>query len=89
VVVCNKIVVQGRVQNVGFRYYTFQTARSLNLSGFVKNEMDGTVYIEVEGDENSVNRFIQAIRKGPSWARVDHVDINTCPIQNHSEFYVR
>ena len=89
VVVCNQILIQGRVQNVGFRYFTFKTARMLKLSGFVRNEMDGSVYIEVEGNESNVNEFIKEVRKGPSWARVDQVDVNICPVQNFSEFYVK
>ena len=88
-VICSQILIQGRVQNVGFRYFTFKTARTLELSGFVKNELDGSVYIEVEGDESHVNEFIEEIKKGPSWARVDQVDVNTCPVQNFSEFYVK
>ena len=51
--------------------------------------MDGSVYIEVEGNESNVNEFIKEVRKGPSWARVDQVDVNICPVQNFSEFYVK
>jgi acylphosphatase len=61
----------------------------LRLSGFVKNEMDGSVYIEVEGDEKNVNEFIIAVKKGPSWARVDQVDIHQCPAQNYTDFLVK
>jgi len=89
VVICNQILIQGKVQNVGFRYFTFKTARMFNLSGFVKNEMDGSVYIEVEGDENNVTEFIREVKKGPSWARIDHFDVNASPVQNFSEFYVK
>ena len=45
-----KILVKGRVQGVWFRKYTKDKADSLNLSGFARNELDGSVYIEVEVD---------------------------------------
>ena len=88
-VICNRILVRGRVQNVGFRYFTFQTARMLNLHGYVKNELDGSVSIEVEGDQADIQTFIREIKKGPSWARIDQVDISTLPHQDFNDFLVK
>lgn len=88
-VICNRILIRGRVQNVGFRYFAFKTARMLNLSGLVKNERDGSVSIEVEGDEADMQTFIKAIEKGPSWARVDQIDVSVLPLQNYSDFVVK
>jgi acylphosphatase len=89
VIKCNQVFIRGRVQNVGFRYFAFKTARMLNLSGFVKNESDGSVYIEVEGDEANIQTFIKALEKGPSWARVDHIAASDIPRQQHSDFVVK
>ena len=61
----------------------------LNLSGLVKNERDGSVSIEVEGDEADMQTFIKAIEKGPSWARVDQIDVSVLPLQNYSDFVVK
>ncbi|MQY80518.1 MAG: hypothetical protein GH151_15255 [Bacteroidetes bacterium] len=63
-----RITVRGRVQNVGFRYFTFETANMFNIKGLVKNEMDGSVYIEAEGEEPDVDLFIEHVKQGPSWA---------------------
>ena len=52
------MTVTGRVQNVGFRYYTRKTAHEFGLMGFVRNQTDGSVYIEAEGDEQAIARFI-------------------------------
>jgi len=61
----------------------------LNLSGFVRNEPDGSVYIEIEGDEANVRSFIRALEKGPSWARVDQMDVSGIPLQQYSDFIVK
>ena len=45
------ITVHGKVQNVGFRYFTNKRAHEFNIKGFVKNQHDGTVYIEAEGED--------------------------------------
>lgn len=86
---CYQIFIRGRVQNVGFRYFAFKTARMLNLSGFVRNEPDGSVYIEVEGDKANIRSFIRALEKGPSWARVDQIDVSDIPLQQYSDFIVK
>jgi len=70
-VVARRFVVSGRVQGVGFRYFTEDRARLEGLSGSVRNLADGRVEILAEGDEESVQRFERAIRRGPPGARVD------------------
>jgi len=89
VVICNQILIRGRVQNVGFRYFTFQTARMLNLKGYVKNELDGSVYIEVEGNEADMKTFIKTLKKGPSWAKIDKVYVSPIPVRGFKDFIVK
>ena len=45
----------------------------LGLLGWVRNELDGSVLCEVEGDENAVNVFVDEVRRGPRFSRVDYV----------------
>lgn len=52
------ISVSGRVQKIGFRYSTLEVANQLGIAGFVQNQPDGSVYIEAEGPEESVETFI-------------------------------
>jgi acylphosphatase len=86
----NKIItVTGRVQNVGFRYYTNQAARKYNISGFVKNQSDGSVYIEAEGEEGNLDIFIEWCKNGPTWARINNVIVNDGTIMNYSGFFVK
>lgn len=80
--------IHGRVQNVGFRYYTQKKAEMLDIKGFVKNMPDGSVYVEAEGDEEKVDEFIRYCHTGPSWANVTGVDIQEAPINDFQGFYI-
>jgi acylphosphatase len=83
------ITITGKVQNVGFRFYAQKTAHELDLSGFVKNEKDGSVYIEVEGDDDHLKKFIEWCHKGPPWASVETVTVNPSPVMNMRGFLVK
>jgi acylphosphatase len=83
------IRIYGKVQNVGFRFYTINEAKQLNIKGYVKNEPDGTVYIEAEGEEVPLLEFISWCRKGPTWARVGHIEANESPVMNYKDFKIK
>lgn len=68
------IIISGIVQGVNFRYYTRETARRLNLTGWVKNLPDGKVETIAEGDEKAIDEFIEWCRKGPKSARVESIE---------------
>lgn len=53
----------GRVQGVGFRYTVVHVASDYKVSGFVQNEMDGSVLICTEGEEGEILEFVQAIKR--------------------------
>ncbi len=74
-VVRKVIQVRGRVQGVGFRYFTVGLARNLDLKGTVLNLPDGSVKAVVEGDERVVKTFIERLREGPPASRVDSLDV--------------
>ncbi|MCU0639892.1 MAG: acylphosphatase [Candidatus Krumholzibacteria bacterium] len=69
------IAVSGMVQGVGFRYFTRNLARSLNLTGFVRNTRDGRVEAEAQGDQAGIGAFINGVRTGPSGAMVSGVEV--------------
>ncbi|MFX1366690.1 MAG: acylphosphatase [Promethearchaeota archaeon] len=69
-----KIKVFGYVQGVFFRYTTRKIARSLGLTGYVKNMPDGTVYIEAQGPEDKIIELLEFSKKGPKHAQVDNVE---------------
>ncbi|PAE08724.1 hypothetical protein CHI12_05185 [Terribacillus saccharophilus] len=73
---CVQMIVGGKVQGVGFRLSAAEIARNLELVGFVRNEADGTVRVDAEGDPDQVEQFIQQIRKGPNaFVKVKQVDL--------------
>ena len=65
--------VSGRVQGVGFRYWTVREARALGLSGWVKNLPDGGVEALFEGDRESLKQMLLLLEEGPPAARVTSV----------------
>lgn len=65
--------VAGRVQGVGFRWSTTQTARRLGLSGTVRNRDDGAVEVHVRGPEKAVRELEEWLHEGPRAARVEEV----------------
>ncbi len=83
------IYVSGRVQGVGFRFFTIRVAKDLNLKGFVKNLPDGRVEIVAEGDAESLARLIEAVRRGPRLARVDNIEVKwETPTGEFKGFYI-
>ena len=83
------IIIKGKVQNVGFRYFVLKIAERYGIHGFVKNEADGSVYIEAEGLEPGFSRFLHECSQGPGWARVNSVDITELPPANFIDFRVK
>ena len=70
-----RATVRGRVQGVGFRMSARDEARRLGLAGVARNLADGSVEVEVEGEEPAVAALLDWLQSGPSWARVDSVDV--------------
>jgi len=81
--------VFGRVQGVGFRYYTKKKAEDFGLHGFVKNHSDGSVYIEVEGSSEALEAFSFWCEEGPPWAHVSRVNKQEIPPQDYQQFEIR
>lgn len=65
--------VYGRVQGVGFRYYTLDAAVALGLTGWVANRYDNSVEVVAEGPHATLQELLDVLQQGPSMARVDQV----------------
>lgn len=76
-----KLIVTGRVQQVGFRFFAQFKASALSLTGYVKNLCNGDVEIEVQGDELNIQAFIKSLKKGNDFCRVDKIHETIIPIQ--------
>jgi acylphosphatase len=67
--------IHGRVQGVFFRHHTETSARRLNLTGWVRNEPDGTVTVVAEGPEAALQDLLRFLQRGSPQAQVDKVEI--------------
>ena len=68
------VIVRGRVQGVGFRWFVREAARDVRLAGWVRNCHDGAVEVEAEGSPAALNAFRSAIARGPDGAVVSSID---------------
>ena len=66
--------VSGRVQGVGYRAFTRETARKLGLKGFVRNLPDGRVEVYAEGEEERLRELLKKLYEGPFFAKVTDVE---------------
>lgn len=83
------INVYGKVQGVGFRFYTHRKALELDIKGYVQNQPDGSVYIEAEGEEENVDLFLIWCNDGPAWARVSQLKHQQVPEIGYGDFQIK
>mgnify|MGYP001795980506 FL=1 len=69
------VIVDGRVQGVGFRYSTQAEAVRLDLTGYVRNRPNGTVEIVAEGQDSAINQLLTWAHQGPPAAAVHQVEV--------------
>ncbi len=74
------IIFKGRVQGVGFRYRASYAARSLEITGWVRNDADGSVEMEVQGSEVQINRMLSML-SNDSYIRIDKMDTADIPLE--------
>jgi acylphosphatase len=83
------VKVTGRVQGVSFRWYAVQEAQRLGVTGWVRNEPDGSVGAHVEGEDDSVDAMVAWCRRGPSYASVRDVAVSEAQPAGAKRFEIR
>ena len=83
-----RIKIKGKVQGVWFRVCTRDEATRLGLTGFVRNEQDGTVYAEAEGEEGQLDAFVRWCHIGSEQSEVGEVSVDQGDIQGFKEFII-
>jgi acylphosphatase len=83
------IQVSGKVQGVFFRASARTRADELSVAGIVRNEPDGSVYIEAEAEEEQLDKFIQWCRTGPRAAEVKECRVTSGPVMGYKDFSIR
>ncbi|TAJ13822.1 acylphosphatase [Marinilabiliaceae bacterium JC017] len=84
-----RVIVDGRVQGVGFRYFVNNTAKRYAIKGFVRNLADGKVEIDAEGECDNVHHFLTDCRTGPALSRVDAFLISEVPEYGFEGFRIK
>lgn len=82
------IYFYGRVQGVGFRYYAVQKANQLGLTGWVRNLSDGSVEMEVEGQEPLIDQLIIFLQNR-TYIWIENIKVKTISLKNENGFFER
>lgn len=69
------LIIKGRVQGVGFRYFVQMIAMENQVTGWVRNKADGTVECMAVASSETLRAFMEKVKKGNRFARVDHIEI--------------
>lgn len=83
-----RLIFHGRVQGVGFRYRAKHLADSLGLAGWVRNEYDGTVQMEVQGRQERIYKLMEGLNRG-MYISIDWIDDEEIPVAEEEHFRVR
>jgi acylphosphatase len=84
----HNITVSGRVQGVGFRFSAMEAAYRYNVRGFARNTPERNVYIEAEGEDADLERFVSWCRRGPVSAKVTDVVVSDGPVAGFRDFSI-
>ncbi|MEW7289970.1 acylphosphatase [Aquimarina sp. 2304DJ70-9] len=80
------ITAKGKVQGVWYRKSTQEKANEIGIKGFVKNQSDGSVYIEAEGNEDQLKSLLEWCAQGPQFAIVEDVSFTRGDIRSFEQF---
>lgn len=80
----------GRVQGVGFRFFVMSNAKSMGITGWVKNMSDGSVTMELQGEAPTVEHLIDKIKRGNDWIKVTNFEVIDLPVaEGENTFAIR
>lgn len=82
------IRITGKVQGVSFRYTTKVVADQMGVRGIIKNEKDGSLYLEAEGDDTLLEVFLEWCHEGPDRAKIEHVEVTPGVLKNYENFEI-
>ena len=81
---------EGRVQGVGFRYFVYRTAGRFGLTGYAHNRSDGSVEVQVQGDEDRIAAFLKVVKDGNGFIIITRAEIQkTYPRPEEKSFEIR
>jgi acylphosphatase len=87
-VIARRLVVSGRVQGVGFRFFAERAARELAVAGWVRNLPNGSVESVAEGEEDAIARYVERLREGPRMGRVTELRVEEIAVIGYRDFEI-
>jgi len=78
---------EGRVQGVGFRYFAYRTADRFGLTGYAHNHSDGSVEVQVQGDEDRIAAFLKVVNEGNGFIKITHSEIKKTDPRPDEKFF--
>ena len=81
-----RLRIYGRVQRIGFRFQSMQTAYKYDVRGMVRNMEDGSVYIEAEGEHGNMEKFVEWCKIGPLGAKIEKFLVEEGTFKNYTSF---
>nr|WP_294875216.1 acylphosphatase [uncultured Pedobacter sp.] len=82
------IKITGKVQGVSFRATTKAVADQMGIRGMVRNEKDGSLYLEAEGDDTLLEVFVEWCNEGPDRAKIENVEVTPGEVKNYQNFEI-
>jgi acylphosphatase len=82
------IRITGKVQGVSFRYTTKVVADQMGVRGMIRNESDGSLYIEAEGDDTLLEVFLEWCHEGPDRAKIENITVTPGEVKNYRNFEI-
>lgn len=84
-----EIILSGRVQGVGFRYFTLRAAQAHGICGYVKNQVNGSLRVIAQGEPEALQLFIETLRDGPIRSNVERLcKTSVTSAREYTGFYV-
>jgi acylphosphatase len=81
------IIVEGRVQGVGFRYFVSEKGKLMGLTGWVRNTYQNEVEIMAEGSRSQLESFLEVVRQGPAMSVVTHSKVDWLDARDQFKFF--
>ncbi len=81
------IIFVGRVQGVGFRYFAAQVAKSVNMTGHVRNLTNGNVEVEIQGHTDNFDAFLQKLLKGNGFMKIEDYSLKEIPVSSNEKSF--
>ena len=81
------LLISGEVQAVGFRYFAYDEANQLGLTGYVGNLYDNRVEIEVQGDSRQIDTYIKILKEGNGHSKVDDIEVEKAQLLDDEDSF--